>query len=66
MQFGPIHPAKVGNADPPRFSVGWQMCLGTAVAFVVCVIPRRRVIPTSDPNPVPSIRNPQSEIRNAS
>jgi len=62
MQFGPVHLRGVAGVEPPRFSVGWQMTIGTAVAFVVCIIPPRRISSSSIPVLNSAIRNPQSEI----
>jgi len=62
MQFGPIHMRGVEGVKPPRFSVGWQMTIGTAVAFVVCIIPSRRISSSSIPVLNSAIRIPRSEI----
>jgi SSS family transporter len=42
MQFGPLHLPHDGEGHPPRFSVGWRMAIGTAAAFLVCIIPARK------------------------
>lgn len=40
LQFGPMH-VENRAGEVGRLSVGWQMCIGTGLAFLVCIIPRR-------------------------
>lgn len=41
MQFGPIHLGVPPDATAPvRFSLGWQMLIGTVASFIVCILGR--------------------------